>query len=158
MTQSGHHPQKLRKIYRSISSLRAVTSCGSGGNLVFIVIRDETGSPVPLLWGSAGKTAMHFSEKQFWDFVGRVYDNVHAALWASLLAFVVWFVVVVAPKIPDANKKWEITQLQEIAAEHEAYCRKWGVGLGENKHDQCILDLQAFRAGVERRIREDSDF
>jgi len=36
------------------------------------------------------------------EIIVRIYDNVHAALWAGLLAFVAYFIVIVAPKIPEA--------------------------------------------------------
>lgn len=89
-------------------------------------------------------------------FIVRIYDDVHAALWAGLLAFVVYFIVVVAPKIPEAAATGQSQRVLEISAEHDFYCEKLKMGLGTQGHDLCILDLQAFRASVEGRFADES--
>ncbi len=86
-----------------------------------------------------------------------IYDNVHLALWAALVAFVLYFVAFVAPKLPEVAARAERLRIQEIAAEHEQYCAKWQMGLGTKMHDQCILNLQEFRAKVEQRIADEQD-
>ena len=83
------------------------------------------------------------------EFVIRIYDNAHAALWAALLAFVLYFAVVA---------KAESQRVLEISAEHNFYCDKWGMGAHKQAHDQCILDLQAFRAQVEKRIYAENEW
>jgi hypothetical protein len=88
----------------------------------------------------------------------RIYDNVHAAVWAASLAFAIWFVAIVVPRIPEARAQAETQRIHEIATEHEFYCQKWGKGAGSQLHAQCILDLQAFRAGVEQRLAVEADF
>ena len=88
----------------------------------------------------------------------RIYDNVHAALWAGLLAFVAWFIVIVAPKLPEAAARAQSQSILEILAEHRLYCEKLKMGPGTQAHDQCMLDLQAFRAGVERRYADEMFF
>lgn len=93
-----------------------------------------------------------------WSAVGRIYDAVHLALWASLLAFVIYFVTVVFPNIPAAQARWDAKRIHEVADEHEFYCSKWGMGIGSRANAQCILDLQAFRAKVEERLTEDDYF
>ena len=90
-------------------------------------------------------------------FVIRIYDNAHAALWAALLAFVLYFAVVVAPKMPESQAKAESQRVLEISTEHNFYCDKWGMGAHKQAHDQCILDLQAFRAKIERRIIDENE-
>jgi hypothetical protein len=90
--------------------------------------------------------------------LSRIYDEVHAALWAILLAFVSYFIIFVVPKIPEARDRAEMRRAQEISAEHEWYCNRWGMGPGTAMHNQCLADLQQFRATVERRIADDSDF
>jgi hypothetical protein len=89
--------------------------------------------------------------------INAIYDNVHLALWASLISFLVYFAVVVAPNMSAAQARYQILQVQQIAAEHEFYCDKWGMGAHTKAHDQCILDLQAFRAQVERRILDENE-
>ena len=88
----------------------------------------------------------------------KIYHNVHLALWATLAAFVVCFILFIAPKLPEAYAQAERLRMQEIAAEHESYCAKLRMGLGAEMHDQCILDLQEFRTKVENRIADEIDF
>jgi hypothetical protein len=90
--------------------------------------------------------------------IGAFYDHVHLALWASLVAFLVYFAVVVVPNIRSAQARNLILQVQQIAAEHEFYCDKLGMGAHKQSHDQCILDLQAFRAQVEARVYDENQF
>ena len=92
--------------------------------------------------------------------INAIYDNVHLALWASLVSFLVYFATVVVPNIPAAQARFQRFPIQQIAAEHEFYCDKWGMGEHKQAHDRCILDLQAFRAKVEQRMSDNlqSDF
>jgi hypothetical protein len=92
------------------------------------------------------------------EFVIRIYDNVHAALWATLLVFVLYFAVFVAPTLPAARARAESQRVLEISAEHDFYCEKWKMGPGTQAYPQCILDLQAFSASVEKRIIDDMEF
>ena len=88
----------------------------------------------------------------------RVYDEVHAALWAVLAAFLIYFIAFIAPKLPEALARTESQRILEIAAEHNFYCDKLGMGVGTRGYAQCILDLQAFRAVVEKRIADETNF
>ena len=90
------------------------------------------------------------------EIIVRIYDNVHAALWAGLLAFVAYFIVIVAPKLPEAAVRAQSHRILEISAEHRFYCEQFKMGPGTPAHDQCILDLQAFRASIERRFADES--
>ena len=83
------------------------------------------------------------SSKNWEKVVGRVYDNVEAALWAALLAFVIYFIN---------------ARVQEIAAENALYCEKFGMKVGTEKHKQCLLDLGEFRTKVEKRVYDQSVF
>ena len=85
-------------------------------------------------------------------FVQSIYDHVHLALWATLVAFV--FLAFVVPRLPEAVARAEALRIQEIAEENEGYCAKWQMGLGTNMHDQCVFDLQELRAKVENRIAD----
>ncbi len=90
--------------------------------------------------------------------VSRIYDSVHMALWAALLAFVLYFGAFVVPKLPEARAQAERLRVQETGAENNFYCDKWGMGAGTQAHYQCLLDLQAFRAKVENRFIEENEF
>ncbi len=96
------------------------------------------------------------SSKKMMDTIGAIYDQIHLALWASLISFLGYFAIVVVPNIPAAQGKYQIQRIQQIAVEHEDYCKKWGMGGHTKAHDQCILDLQAFRAQIEKRIYDES--
>ena len=98
------------------------------------------------------------ASKKTWDTISVIYDNVHIALWAMLVSFVFYFLTIIAPNIPAAQAKYQRDRIQQIATEHEFYCNKWGMGARTQAHDQCILDLQAFRAQVENRIYDENQF
>lgn len=87
--------------------------------------------------------------------MSRIYDEVHIALWAALLVFVLWFSLFVAPQMPEARARAEAQRIHEIAAEHNYYCAKFGMAEGTRAHPQCVLDLQAFRTIVEQRLAAD---
>jgi hypothetical protein len=87
-----------------------------------------------------------------------IYDTVHLALWALLVAFVVFFLAFIAPRLPEAAARAERIRIQEITQENEGYCAKWQMGLGTKMHDQCISDLQELRAKVQNRFADQLDF
>jgi hypothetical protein len=90
--------------------------------------------------------------------VRRVYDNVEAALWATLLAFVIYFIVFTLPNMRRISEQNEIAQLQEIAAENASYCEKFGMIAGTENFNHCLLDLGEFRMKVENRMSDHSEF
>jgi hypothetical protein len=96
--------------------------------------------------------------RKTWAIIHRIYDNAHAALWAALLVFVLYFAVFVAPKLPEARARVERERIQEISAENRFYCEKWKIPEGTHEHTLCTLDLQEIRAKVEQRIADDIDF
>jgi len=87
-----------------------------------------------------------------------IYDYVHLALWATLAAFVVFFLAFIAPKLPEAVSRAEALRLQEISQENESYCAKWQMGPETKMHDQCLFDLQELRAKVANRFADRLDF
>ena len=87
-----------------------------------------------------------------------IYDTVHLALWATLAAFVIFFLAFIAPRLPEVAVRAEALRIQEITQENEAYCAKWQMGLGTKMHDQCISDLQELRWKVQNRFAEELDF
>ena len=96
--------------------------------------------------------------KKTWGTIRAIYDNVHFALWAMVVSYVLYFVTIVAPNISAAQAKLQRASIRQIAAEYKFYCNKWGMGAGTRAHDQCILDLGAFRAQVENRIYDEDQF
>jgi len=63
--------------------------------------------------------------------VQSIYDYVHLALWATLAAFVLFFLAFIAPRLPEAAARAERLRIQKIAQENEGYCAngKWALGL-----------------------------
>ena len=82
----------------------------------------------------------------------RAYDTVEIALWAGLLAFVIFFVVFVAPSVPKNQAIQETARLHALGDEQEHYCEKWGKRAGTREHALCVLDLQQYRATIERQL------
>jgi hypothetical protein len=90
--------------------------------------------------------------------VQSIYDKIHLALWASLAAFVLFFLAFVAPRLPEAAARAETLRIQEITQENEDYCAKWQMGLGTKMHSQCISDLQELRWKMQNRLADQLDF
>ena len=80
------------------------------------------------------------------------------SIMGTLVAFAVYFLAFIAPKLPEAAARTERLRIQEISQENEEYCVKWQMGLGTKMHDQCVFDLQELRAKVENRIADQLDF
>ena len=92
------------------------------------------------------------------ELVSRIYDNVEIVLWAMLLAFVVYFVAFILPKVPEIQAQGERIQAEEIAAENASFCETLGTIRGTEKYNQCLLDVGAFRVKVENRINDQNEF
>jgi hypothetical protein len=92
------------------------------------------------------------------DIVGRVYDNVEIALWAILLAFVVFMAVFVVPMLPKLRAQYQQARAQQIAEETALYCQKLNVKAGTQGYGHCLLVLGEFRHKVEQRIYSESAF
>lgn len=86
------------------------------------------------------------------------YDHVNTALWAALASFLIYFAIFVVPNIRVAQRQAEARRILEIAAEHEAFCTSLGMGAGEPRHQRCIRTVQQFRANVEKRIADETEF
>ncbi len=90
--------------------------------------------------------------------VRHVYDWVESALWAGLLAFVVYFLIDIVPNLPEMTRRAESLRTLQIAAENHAYCEKWGMKQGTQAHTRCTIDLQAFRQSIQRELSDDGVF
>ena len=86
--------------------------------------------------------------------VQSIYNYVHLALWATLAAFVLFFLTYTVPRLSEAAARAEALRIQEISKENEGYCAKWQMGLGTRMHGQCILDLQELRWKVQNRFAD----
>jgi hypothetical protein len=89
--------------------------------------------------------------------IRRVYDTVHMALWALLVAGAA-FLLLHIPQMRDARAIAEAKRALEISQENNRYCEKWGMPAGTHEHIICTMDLDAIRAEVERRLVEENQF
>lgn len=74
-----------------------------------------------------------------------------------LLAFVMYFVAFIVPKVPEIQAREERVRTEEIAAENASFCEKLGTKRGTEKYNQCLLDVEAFRLKVEKRITDENE-
>ena len=94
---------------------------------------------------------MTTKRSRIWRVIDRLYDEVEAALWAGLAAFVLFFCTMVLPEMPAAMAKAESERALEIAAENRSYCARWGMKEGTQAHKSCLIDLQLLRGAIEQR-------
>ena len=106
---------------------------------------------VPLL----GSFATYLS-RNAWTIIRQIYDTVHMALWALLVAGTL-FLLLNIPRMQEARTTAEAQQALEIFQENKLYCEKWGMRAGTHEHIICTMDLDAIRAKVEQRIADDSN-
>ena len=90
--------------------------------------------------------------------IRQVYDWVESALWAGLLAFVLCFLIHVAPNLLEMTRHAESMRILKIAAEDRAYCENWGMKPGTHAHARCTIDLQALRKSIARDLADASAF
>ena len=85
----------------------------------------------------------------------KIYDTVHAALWAVGVALVIFFCVFTLPGMMQFSADLEAKRIQAIAAENKRYCEKWHFPAGTHEHSLCVLDLNELRAKIQQRQIED---
>jgi hypothetical protein len=96
--------------------------------------------------------------RETWARIVWIYDNVYLAGWSLALSGLICFIIFAVPKLPQARARAELLRAQEISAETKYYCEKWGMPEGTYAHIMCALDLQEFRAKIEKRMADDMDF
>jgi hypothetical protein len=89
-----------------------------------------------------------------WKLISDIYDTVHIALWSILIAAIIYFSLFTLPKVWQVQAQLEVQRIQEIAAENNRYCEKWGFPVGTDKHTACTFDLQELRAKIEQRASD----
>ena len=93
-----------------------------------------------------------------WPLVGRIYDGIELALWASLIAGLVVFALFIVPGIPAAQQHAAAARAAEFERECDFYCSKWGMPAGTSRHDRCMSDLKQFSRAVIKRLQEEDFF
>ena len=92
-----------------------------------------------------------------WAINHSVYDTVHAALWALLIAGTV-FLLLHIPHMREARAIAEAQRVQKISEQNRFYCEKWGMPARSHEHLICTMDLDHIRQEVEQRIADESAF
>jgi signal transduction histidine kinase len=90
--------------------------------------------------------------------IRQVYDWVESALWAGLVAFVIYFLVNVVPNLPEMTRHAVSMRALKIAAENRSYCEKWGMKQGTHEHARCTVDLQELRTRIARDLSDEGVF
>lgn len=90
--------------------------------------------------------------------VRKIYNEVHAALWALAIVSALYALTIVVPRLPAARAEAEWRHAQDVMAENESCCAKLHMGPGTALHDQCMKNVGEFRQKVEQRMVEDSAF
>lgn len=86
----------------------------------------------------------------------RLYDQINLALWAALVAFLVFCAFVIAPQMPRYQAEAQAARAAAREQEDAFYCRRWGFGEGTATYARCMSDLIAFRHSIERQLADDS--
>lgn len=90
--------------------------------------------------------------------LSRAYDEVHMALWATLIAALIFFGAFGLPSMTADKASYSAARAHANEAEDAAYCDRWGLGSGSGKHRICVSDLEQFRHSIEKRVADDNFF
>ncbi len=96
--------------------------------------------------------------RRTWAALENIGEKLDTALWSLLIAFLIFFALFVAPRVPENQARQERIRALQDAAELDGYCQKLGKAPGTHEHTLCTLDLQEFRNKIERRIAADNSF
>ena len=88
----------------------------------------------------------------------RIHHEINIALWASLTAMLIMFVIFVAPNIKEAQAKQQSVFHAEVSAENDHYCRRWRFRAGTNDYRSCLDDLWQLRKSIAERLEQDQWF
>ncbi|HEV2629181.1 MAG TPA: hypothetical protein VGV41_11095 [Pseudolabrys sp.] len=98
------------------------------------------------------------NDDRIWPLVGRIYDGIELALWASLIAGLVVFALFILPGIPAAQQRNAAARAAAFEHECDFYCSKWGMPADTRQHARCMSDLKQFSRAVIKRIEDDDQF
>ncbi len=83
-----------------------------------------------------------------------IYTAVERALWALGPALLI-LALISLPWTWAQRQQAALELSQQIVAENQEYCAKWGMPLGGDKYDGCARDLADIRGRAELRLRDD---
>jgi hypothetical protein len=88
--------------------------------------------------------------------VRKAYDHVELALWAAVLAFVIYGVIGVALDLPQAARRAESVQALKTAEDNRSYCERWGMKRGTREHTLCSADLYELRKRIAQEFADEA--
>jgi len=87
--------------------------------------------------------------------LGAIYQTVHSALWALLIAVLLVFVIFYVPQMPERRAAAAAARALDLAEEERAFCEKWGIPATSSRHTACTLDVRSIRTNALQRLEED---
>lgn len=90
--------------------------------------------------------------------VGHIYECVETMLWSLMVASIAYFVVFILPKVPEIRASTASNRAEEIAAENAGLCEKLGMKPSTREHQDCLIEVGAFRLKVEQRVDDEYNF
>ena len=95
------------------------------------------------------------TKKKMREIARRVHTNIESAVWATLIAFVIYFITFVLPKLPETQAHRARIRIEEIGKENTSLCEQLGIKRGADSYNQCLLDVGQFRWKVENRAYDE---
>lgn len=90
--------------------------------------------------------------------LSRAYDEVHLALWATLITALIFLGAFALPSMSTHEAAYVAARAHAVEVQDAFYCRRWGLVIGSGKHRTCMSDLMQLRRNVERQMADDSFF
>ena len=86
----------------------------------------------------------------------RIYEQVNLALWAALVALVIFCAVVIVPQMPRTRADGQVARAAAREHEDAFYCKHWGLSDGTPTYAKCMTDLITFRRSIEQQRDDES--
>lgn len=75
------------------------------------------------------------------------------AVVAVMLGIWIGYLLLLIPQLPRLKTNFQLTRMEELAAEDLHYCTKWGFREGSGAYDRCRSDLEEVRKNERERIQ-----
>jgi len=85
----------------------------------------------------------------------RIHHNVELALWATLIAFVIYLIAFVLPNMAEIQGQYAAVRMLEVSSENAELCEKLSIKRGTDSYNQCLLAVGKFRSKVEKRAYDE---
>src|SRR5262245_45417428 len=85
----------------------------------------------------------------------RIHHNVELALWATLIAIVIYLIVFVLPNMAEIQLQYATVRMLEVGAENAGLCEKLSIKRETDSYNKCMLAVGEFRSKVEKRAYDE---